>query len=87
MCQGFQTWSTGLMTAASVRSHTHLKHLMDSFSETVEVVVYQPYKREKEPVYLNANCEAPLSLKLFTLQSITVKPRIQQLTLLPLRQT
>lgn len=57
------------MTAASVRSHTHLKHLMDSFSETVEVVVYQTYKREKEPVCLNVNCEAPHSLKFSTLQS------------------
>lgn len=57
------------MTTASVRSHTHLKHLMDSFSETVEVVVYQTCKREKEPGYLNANCEAPHSLKFSPLQS------------------
>lgn len=70
MCQGFQAWSTGLVTAASVRSHTHLKHLMDSFSETVEVVVYQTYRKEKEAVYLNVNHEAPHSLKLLTLQSL-----------------
>lgn len=40
MCQCFQAGGTGLVTTASVRSHTHLKNLMNSFSETVEVVVY-----------------------------------------------
>lgn len=40
VCQRFQTGGTSLVTTAPVRSHTHLKNLMNSFSETVEVVVY-----------------------------------------------
>lgn len=55
------------MTAASVRSHTHLKHLMDSLAETVEVVVYQTCKREKAHL-INIRCEAPYYLKLSTWQ-------------------
>lgn len=38
--QCFQAGGAGQVAAAPVRSHAHLEHLVDSFPETVEVVVY-----------------------------------------------
>lgn len=38
--QRFQAGGAGQVAAAPVRSHAYLEHLVDSFPETVEVVVY-----------------------------------------------